>query len=44
MPVKLSERASEAYAYPLLLRHLLHAPLATAREQQIVYRDRYRGS
>jgi fatty-acyl-CoA synthase len=28
-----------AYSYPLLLRQLLHAPLAQASRQQIVYRD-----
>lgn len=27
------------YAYPLLIKHLLHAPLACAPGQQIVYRD-----
>jgi fatty-acyl-CoA synthase len=32
-------RASSAYAYPLLIRHMLHAPMAHARGQQIVYRD-----
>jgi fatty-acyl-CoA synthase len=28
-----------AYAYPLLLKHLLHAPLATRHTAEIVYRD-----
>jgi fatty-acyl-CoA synthase len=42
MPIKLSGRAREAYRYPLLIRHLLHAPLATSASQEIVYRDRFR--
>jgi fatty-acyl-CoA synthase len=42
MPIRLSERASEAYHYPLLIRHLLHGPLADAASQQIVYRDQFR--
>jgi fatty-acyl-CoA synthase len=33
------QRASNAYAYPLLIKQLLHAPMAHARAQQIVYRD-----
>lgn len=44
MPVRYAEGANEAYAYPLLIRHLLHTPLATAAQQEIVYRDRYRGT
>ncbi len=31
-----------AYAYPLLLKQLLHTPLANAPECEIVYRDRVR--
>jgi len=42
MPIKLSSCASEAYRYPLLIRHLLHAPLATSGSQEIVYRDQFR--
>ena len=42
MPIRLADRAHNAYAYPLLIRHLLHTPLATAPEQEIVYRDRSR--
>jgi fatty-acyl-CoA synthase len=42
MPVRLPDRAEEAYAYPLLIKQLLHAPLATAADQEIVYRDRHR--
>jgi fatty-acyl-CoA synthase len=36
--------APEAYDFPLLVRHLLHAPLATRSRQEIVYSDvrRYR--
>jgi hypothetical protein len=33
------QRAANAYGYPLLIRHLLHAPLAQSRTQEIVYRD-----
>jgi fatty-acyl-CoA synthase len=39
MPVTLIERTSSAYDYPLLIKHLLHTPLAIAPEQEIVYRD-----
>ena len=35
----LIERTGEAYAYPLLIKQLLHAPLSHSAEQQIVYRD-----
>ena len=28
-----------AYTYPLLIKHLLHTPMATAANQEIVYRD-----
>ena len=31
-----------AYAYPLLIKQLLHTPLARAPEQEIVYRDSFR--
>ncbi|KVL46568.1 hypothetical protein WT01_36495 [Burkholderia cepacia] len=31
-----------AYAYPLLIKQLLHTPLATCPEQEIVYRDQTR--
>ncbi len=33
------ERTPSAYDYPLLIKHLLHTPLATAPEQEIVYRQ-----
>jgi fatty-acyl-CoA synthase len=42
MPIRLTERANEAYRFPLLVRHLLHTPLATSSRQEIVYRDRFR--
>jgi fatty-acyl-CoA synthase len=42
MPIKVAERTPNAYAYPLLIKHLLHSPLATAPNQEIVYRDRSR--
>src|ERR1700691_822887 len=42
MPIRLPERAAAAYAYPLLIKHLLHTPLAAAADQEIVYRDRMR--
>ncbi len=32
-------RTPSAYSYPLLIKHLLHTPLAHAPEQEIVYRD-----
>ena len=33
---------ASAYAYPLLIKQLLHTPRATAGAQEIVYRDRFR--
>ncbi len=33
---------SEAYDFPLIIRHLLHTPLATRPEQPIVYANRFR--
>ncbi len=33
------ERTPSAYSYPLLIKQLLHTPLANAPEQEIVYRD-----
>src|SRR3954468_3309142 len=35
----LIERTPSAYSYPLLIKHLLHTPLAHAPDQEIVYRD-----
>ena len=37
-----AQPASSAYAYPLLIRQLLHTPLATAPHQEIVYADKRR--
>jgi fatty-acyl-CoA synthase len=42
MPEAPLEPASSAYAYPLLIRHLLHTPLAQVPDQEIVYADRMR--
>jgi fatty-acyl-CoA synthase len=39
MSPNLIERASNAYEYPLLIKQLLHTPLAIAPDQEIVYRD-----
>ena len=39
MPASPIKRAPSAYDYPLLIKHLLHTPLATAPEQEIVYQD-----
>ena len=39
MPVKLIQPTASAYAYPLLIKHLLHQPLTRAPDQEIVYRD-----
>src|SRR5437588_5264107 len=39
MSTQLIERTPSAYNYSLLIKHLLHTPLATAPEQEIVYRD-----
>jgi fatty-acyl-CoA synthase len=44
VPIRLAEPTPEAYRYPLLVGQLLHAPLATAAETEIIYRDRYRGT
>jgi acyl-CoA synthetase (AMP-forming)/AMP-acid ligase II len=35
----LIEHTPSAYEYPLLIKHLLYTPLATAPDQEIVYRD-----
>ncbi|WP_439897520.1 fatty acid--CoA ligase [Cupriavidus taiwanensis] len=37
-------RTPSAYAYPLLIKQLLHAPLAVNPEQEIVYRSQVRHS
>src|ERR1700738_3039522 len=40
--LRLACPATGAYDYPLLIKQLLHTPLATAATQEIVYRDRVR--
>jgi acyl-CoA synthetase (AMP-forming)/AMP-acid ligase II len=35
----LIQQSPSAYAYPLLIKHLLHAPMSQAAGQEIVYRD-----
>ena len=42
MPARIIDRTPEAYGFPLLIKHLLHAPRAYALDQEIVYRDRAR--
>ena len=37
MPVKLIDRTPEAYGYPLLIKQLLHTPLAIAPDREITY-------
>src|SRR6516165_7011696 len=39
MAGRLIEVAKSAYAYPLLIKQLLHTPLAQSPDQEIVYRD-----
>ena len=39
MSASLIEHTPSAYDNPLLIKHLLHTPLATAPDQEIVYRD-----
>ena len=39
LSTSLIERTPSAYSYPLLVKHLLHTPLATTPNQEIVYRD-----
>ncbi|MDR0246953.1 MAG: fatty acid--CoA ligase [Burkholderiales bacterium] len=42
MPVKIIKGAPSAYAYPLLIKQLLHTPLATAPNQEITYKGTVR--
>src|SRR5437899_11535711 len=42
MSASLIQHTPSAYDYPLLIKHLLHTPLATVPEQEIVYRDSIR--
>jgi len=42
MPVKIIATTPSAYAYPLLIKQLLHTPLATAPDQEISYQGKIR--
>ena len=42
MPANLIDRTQSAYPYPLLIKQLLHTPLAVYPEQEIVYRNQKR--
>jgi fatty-acyl-CoA synthase len=44
MPVRIIPPTPSAYAYPLLIKHLLHAPMMRSPDQEIVYRDLRRRS
>ena len=44
MPVKIIPSTPSAYAYPLLIKQLLHTPLATAPDQEITYQGKLRYS
>lgn len=44
MPFEPIATTPSAYAYPLLIKQLLHSAWATAGDQEIVYRDQYRGN
>ena len=39
MPVQLVTATPSAYAFPLLIKHLLHSALTQHPDQEIVYRD-----
>jgi len=42
MPVKIIDKTPSAYAYPLLIKQLLHMPLAMAPDQEITYKGNVR--
>ncbi len=42
MPVKIIQGTSSAYSYPLLIKQLLHTPLAVAPDQEITYQGKIR--
>ena len=44
MPVKIIPSTPSAYAYPLLIKQLLHTPLATVPDQEITYQGKIRYS
>src|ERR1700752_2243797 len=42
MQDEVTDFASSAYAYPLLIKHLLHTPFSQSLDQEIVYRGQHR--
>lgn len=42
MPLRFADPATEAYRFPLTIRHLLDTVMVTAPQQEIVYRDKFR--
>lgn len=42
MPIKAIQGTPSAYSYPLLIKQLLHTPLAVAPEQEITYQGKVR--
>ena len=42
MPIKVIQGTPSAYSYPLLIKQLLHTPLAVAPEQEITYQGKLR--
>lgn len=42
MPVKIIQGTPSAYTYPLLIKQLLHTPLAVAPDQEITYQGKIR--
>ena len=42
MPIKIIQGTPSAYNYPLLIKQLLHTPLAVAPEQEITYQGKIR--
>ena len=44
MPVKILPSTPSAYAYPLLIKQLLHTPMATVPDQEITYQGKLRYS
>ena len=44
MPVKIIQSTPSAYSYPLLIKQLLHTPMATAADQEITHQGKLRYS
>ncbi len=44
MPVKIIATTPSAYTFPLLIKQLLHTPMATAQDQEITYQGKVRFS